>query len=94
MKCANFQNITLSGAASVSSGDFQVRRSGDIFVRGKRVELVEDSRIFSLNPSSLDGGNISVEAEALILKSGAQIRTDTFGEGRAGNLTVSAILSS
>ena len=86
----NFQNITLSGAAIVSNGNFQVRRSGDIFVRGKRVELVEDSRIAFLNPSSLDGGNVSVEAEELILRSGAQIRTDTFGEGRAGNLTVSA----
>ena len=84
------QNITLSGAASVSSGGFPVSRSGDIFVRGKRVELVEDSRIVSLNSSSLDGGDISVEAEELILRSGAQIRTDTFGEGRAGNLTVSA----
>ena len=86
----NFQNITLFGAANVSSGGFQVPRSGDIFVRGKRFELIEDSRIVSLNPSSLDGGNISVEAEELILRSGAQIRTDTFGEGRAGNLTVSA----
>ena len=87
----NFQNITLSQEANVSGG-FQVRRSGDIFVRGKRVELIKDSRVVSFNPrsSSSDGGNISVEAEALILKSGAQIRTDTFSEGRAGNLTVSA----
>ena len=84
------QNITLSGAASVSSGGFPVSRSGDIFVRGKRVELVEDSRIVSLNSSSLDGGNVSVGAEALILRSGAQIRADTFEEGRAGNVMVSA----
>ena len=88
----NFQNITLSRAANVSGSGFPVPRSGDIFVRGKRVELVEDSKIVSFNPrsSSSDGGNIFVEAEALILRSGAQIRAESYGEGRGGNLTVSA----
>lgn len=86
----SFQNIRLTQKALVSASGSNGSISGDIHIQGRRVELAEDSSIFSLNDGNLNGGSISVSAEQLILQDGSLINVGTFGAGQAGDLTVIA----
>ncbi|NER06419.1 MAG: S-layer family protein, partial [Okeania sp. SIO3C4] len=88
------------------AGTSGVGSSGDLTVRATEIELVgraengglpssilasvEDLRNLSLGVGSGDGGNAFIETERLTILDGAEISASTFGDGKAGNLTVSA----
>jgi filamentous hemagglutinin family protein len=80
--------------AQIVTGTFGEGNAGDLTVSASEsVELIKDfSGLFTLvTPGATgNGGNLSVETRRLIVRDGAQITTGTFGEGNAGDLTVSA----
>ncbi len=61
--------------------------SGSIYVQGRIVEL--SGKLVSLqalNAGSIDGQGITINAQKLIVRDGAQISTSTFGAGAAGDI--------
>lgn len=100
------EGLKLKNGAQVRAGTSGVGQSGDLRVRATEIELigraengilpssilasVEDLRNLSLGIGSGDGGNAFIETERLTILDGAEISASTFGDGRAGNLTVSA----
>ena len=100
------ERLKLKDGAQVRAGTSGVGSSGDLTVRATEIELVgraedgglassilasvEDLRNLSLGVGSGDGGNAFIETERLTILDGAEISASTFGDGKAGNLTVSA----
>ncbi|MBE9005340.1 filamentous hemagglutinin N-terminal domain-containing protein [Fortiea sp. LEGE XX443] len=92
-KVQNFGNIQLiEGTAEIpSTVDVSGEGGGSIQVRGKTVELTGDlATLISRTTGSLDGRDLTINAEKLIVRDGAQIDTSTDGKGRGGNLFVNA----
>jgi filamentous hemagglutinin family protein len=89
--------LLLVDGGQISTNTFGDGKAGELIVRAKEVELIGAS---PLGPSGLlsgvepgatgNGGNITIESDRLLLVNGAQISTNTFGSGDAGNLTVKA----
>ncbi|NEP87221.1 MAG: filamentous hemagglutinin N-terminal domain-containing protein [Okeania sp. SIO2C2] len=100
------ERLSLRNGAQVRAGTSGVGSSGDLKVRATEIELVgraengelpssilasvEDLRNLSLGVGSGDGGNAFIETEHLTILDGAEVSASTFGDGKAGNLTVSA----
>ncbi len=89
---ANFQDISLSAAASVTSSGVN---TGDIEVQGKNISLIEGSAL-SINASEGQTGDINIIAsESLILDNSAFIFTqvigDATGEGSSINIDTSTL---
>ncbi|NET78218.1 filamentous hemagglutinin N-terminal domain-containing protein [Okeania sp. SIO1F9] len=100
------ERLSLRNGAQVRAGTSGVGDSGDLKVRATEIELVgraengelpssilasvEDLRNLSLGVGSGDGGNAFIETEHLTILDGAEVSASTFGDGKAGNLTVSA----
>ncbi|NEQ76376.1 MAG: filamentous hemagglutinin N-terminal domain-containing protein, partial [Okeania sp. SIO2C9] len=100
------ERLSLRNGAQVRAGTSGVGSSGDLTVRATDIELigraedggvassilasVEDLRNLSLGVGSGDGGNAFIETERLTILDGAEVSASTFGDGKAGNLTVSA----
>jgi filamentous hemagglutinin family protein len=90
--------LLIQDGAQVSTDTFGASRAGNLTVKAS--ESVELIRGTSNAPSALragvnetatgNGGNIIIETGQLLIQDGAQVSTDTFGAGRAGNLTVKA----
>ncbi|GAX46009.1 hypothetical protein NIES4075_70300 [Tolypothrix sp. NIES-4075] len=74
------------GTVDSVAGDITLNATGEIKVVG------ENSNIFNVAlPQALGkGGNLIINTQQLLVQDGAQINTDTFGAGNAGNLTVTA----
>jgi filamentous hemagglutinin family protein len=91
----SFQDIQLSGAASVDSSG---NRSGDIQVQGRQITLSNGSAILANTLGNANGGNITVKASEQIQTSGISsnnsfpsgIYTDiaSGATGKGGNLTI------
>ncbi|NET43420.1 filamentous hemagglutinin N-terminal domain-containing protein [Okeania sp. SIO2B3] len=100
------ERLSLRNGAQVRAGTSGVGSSGDLRIRATDIELtgraedgglpssilasVEDLRNLSLGVGSGDGGNAFIETERLTILDGAEVSASTFGDGKAGNLTVSA----
>ncbi|MBD2503062.1 two-partner secretion domain-containing protein [Anabaena azotica] len=92
----NFQDIQLitrtnDGFVFPSQVDVGGNGGGNIQVQGRTVEL--NGRNVRLSTQTLglnNAGDITINANKLIVSNGAQIRTVTFGEGASGNLAVNA----
>ncbi|MBD2452709.1 filamentous hemagglutinin N-terminal domain-containing protein [Nostoc sp. FACHB-87] len=92
-KVQNFRNIQLiEGTAEMpSTVDASGEGSGSIQVRGKTVELTGDLvTLISRTTGSVDGRDLIINAEKLIVRDGAQVDSSTAGKGRGGNLFVNA----
>ncbi|HAX80514.1 MAG TPA: hypothetical protein DCY88_32940 [Cyanobacteria bacterium UBA11372] len=84
-------------SASATDG---IGNAGNVTIRATDVELIGatpesffPSRIWAVGSGgggTGKGGNITVEAQRLILRDGAEISAGTLGQGNAGNLTVRA----
>ncbi|MFN6571888.1 S-layer family protein [Dendronalium sp. ChiSLP03b] len=92
--------LILQGGAQISTTTFSTGRGVDLSVKAlESIELLGISSIFDL-PSGLfarvseeatgDGGTLSIETAQLLIQAGAQVSTDTFGAGNAGELRVIA----
>lgn len=94
--------LLVADGAQITSATFGTGNAGALTVKAQDVELVGASRQRQLGPSGLfapvasvegatgDSGNLTIEAERLLIADGAQVFTTTFGLGNAGNLTVKA----
>lgn len=75
-------------------GDFDAGQgnAGNIVVRVQDLVLLDNGDIFSdVNRGAVgDGGNIEISTGSLSVINGAQLQTDTEGEGNAGDVTVDA----
>jgi filamentous hemagglutinin family protein len=86
--------LIIRDGAQIGSGTLGQGDGGSLKVSvSESVELIgASSGLFtSVNSGATgDGGNLSVKTGRLIVRDGATIRSGTFGEGTAGNLTISA----
>ena len=75
-----------------ASGTLRVTASESVEVIGRSADLNFASGIFnSVQPEATGaGGNLIIETGRLIVRGGAQVLAGAFGEGRGGNLTVTA----
>ncbi|MFB2876329.1 filamentous hemagglutinin N-terminal domain-containing protein [Floridanema aerugineum] len=92
--------IVKDGAAIVTATGGQ-GKSGNLTITARdAVEVIGTSTIGSAKGSGSglatttssigDGGNLTIDTRQLIVKDGAQISTDTLGQGKAGNLSIKA----
>ena len=93
------EQLELRDASQIGSGIFGAGNGSDINLKatsieasGESVSGLETSLIVSvvIPGATGDAGDISVEAETISLREGAQIFTGTFGEGDAGNIDIKA----
>ncbi|MHC5762181.1 two-partner secretion domain-containing protein [Nostoc sp.] len=95
----NFQNIQLmprtddkgSEIPSLVNASNRDGNGGNIQVQGNSVELTGDSvSLITQTTGAKDGGDLTINAKKLIVRSGASISTATRGTGNGGKLTVNA----
>ncbi|MEQ8468348.1 two-partner secretion domain-containing protein [Coleofasciculus sp. E1-EBD-02] len=87
----NAASLSVTNGAQLEALTESSEDAGKIFINANSIRLFgEDTGLFSnaVAGSSGDGGLIQVEGNALILKDGAQISTDTTGTGDAGNTII------
>lgn len=90
----NFENIqlierTFGDSEIPSTVDTSGEGGGSIQVRGKTVELIGDLVTLSSRTTGVvNGRDLTINAEKLIVGDGAQVDTSTSGKGNAGNLFV------
>ena len=93
------ETLTLQDRAQISTTTLGEGDAGNLTVSARNIEMIgtETERVNSGLYAVVDregkgnGGDLTVRvAESLTLQDGAKISTNTFGEGDAGNLTVSA----
>ncbi|BAY28749.1 filamentous hemagglutinin family outer membrane protein [Nostoc carneum NIES-2107] len=94
------KNLVLQGGAQISTSTFGTGRAADLYVKASEsIEILGNSPVFNA-PSGLfarvnqgatgDGGILTLDTANLLLQGGAQVSTDTFGAGKAGELRVIA----
>lgn len=82
---------TTDGSVFPSQIDLGSNGGGNIQVQGRTVELNgRNVRLSSRTLGSNNAGDVEINANKLIVRNGAQIRTVTIGEGASGNLTINA----
>lgn len=91
--------LIVEDGAQISSATFSQGRGGDLYINAS--ELLEvigtspennqiASGLFAATINSANSGNVLVETKNLIVRDGAQILVNTFGQGNAGNLKIVA----
>ncbi|MCL2936058.1 MAG: filamentous hemagglutinin N-terminal domain-containing protein [Trichodesmium sp. MAG_R02] len=91
-------SLTLRDGAQISTTTFGQGDAGNLTVSARNIQIIGGSEKFrsglyaQVEPKAKgDGGDLKVTvAESLTLRDGGLISTTTFGQGNAGNLTVSA----
>ncbi|MEH2181982.1 two-partner secretion domain-containing protein, partial [Nostoc sp.] len=89
----NAANLSLTDSAQLEALTSGQGNTGNVTVSAKNaVDLAGNSYIFSRVQAGGVGkaGNIDINATSLSLTDGAQLSASTFGQGNAGNVTVSA----
>ncbi|MEQ8998367.1 MAG: filamentous hemagglutinin N-terminal domain-containing protein [Coleofasciculus sp. B1-GNL1-01] len=87
----NAASLSVRNGAQLEALTESSQDAGKIFVNANSIQLFgEDTGVFSnaAEGSSGNGGLVEITGNALILKDGAQISTDTAGSGNAGNTVV------
>ena len=83
-----FSDVALSNTSITS--DNADAHGGDITVKANSLAMTENARIETETEDG-QGGNILIEADELIkIHSSSSIRTKTSGEGKGGNVTITA----
>ncbi len=97
----NTNRLQVDGGGQISTITFGDGNAGDLDIKAQEVELVgttvKESGEFSSGflvrverGAKGNGGNLTLEANTLELRDGAQIIANTVGEGNAGNLHIKA----
>ncbi len=91
-------SLLVTDGAQAATLTFSDGNAGNLAIKGENVELIGTSP--NGFPSSFfasadrgstgNGGNLTIEADRLFIADGAQILSNTFGDGDAGNVTVKA----
>lgn len=91
------QNLSIVDGGQIEAITFGFGDGGNLDVTAQNIEVIGDNEFF---PSGLfayvelfaegNGGNLNISTDTLQVKDGAQIFTNTFGIGDAGNLSVRA----
>ncbi|WP_293119873.1 S-layer family protein [Moorena sp. SIO4G3] len=63
---------------------------GAISIRGSQLDIGRTSIVRATTFTSLPGGDITIDVRQLTLRDGANLSSNAFDEGKAGNLTVNA----
>jgi large exoprotein involved in heme utilization and adhesion len=82
--------ISASTFGEGEGGNLTINANDSVQVFGTSANGELASRLFSRTTNSGEAGNISIETGNLIVRDGAQVGSDTFGEGAGGNITVIA----
>ena len=90
--------LLVRNGAQVLTVTYGAGKGGSLTVDASDIQLIGRSAFdkgfglaTSAQPNSTgDAGNLTVKTNTLLVRDGAQIGTSTFGEGKGGNLTVSA----
>ncbi len=88
-------NLEIRNGANIKSNTLEGGKGGDINIEAGRVVLsgVEGFDIIGINSQSLlgkDAGNISIVADNLEIRNGANIKSNTLGGGKGGNINIEA----
>lgn len=85
-------NLRLQDDSFISASTSGQGDAGNLSVVASAVELDSFSRLLSqVEPGATGtGGDISIKTERLDIRGGAQVATSSFGEGNAGNSSISA----
>ncbi|MDZ8188413.1 MAG: filamentous hemagglutinin N-terminal domain-containing protein [Nostoc sp. ChiSLP02] len=94
------KRLSLRDGAQIQTSSFGQGATGNLTVKARDAVEVSGTTVNGYFPSQLTtqifsgtadaGGNLTLETGKLSLREGGQIRTSTFGEGKAGNLTIKA----
>ena len=89
--------LLVQDGAQVSTETFGKGNGGNITVNANEVQLLIGtnrygrlSGLFSESTDAGDAGDVTINASSLRLEDGGQVNTSTFGQGKGGNLIVSA----
>jgi filamentous hemagglutinin family protein len=82
--------VSTSTLGQGQGGNLTVRATDLVEVSGLSADRKIGSRLLAtVQPGATgDGGNLTIETGKLLVRDGAQVSTDTFGQGNAGDLTV------
>ncbi|BAZ18896.1 filamentous hemagglutinin outer membrane protein (plasmid) [Calothrix sp. NIES-4071] len=91
--------LLVQDGAQVSAATFGVGKGGSLSVNAQDIQLIGRG-VNNRLPSALgtsaqqnstgDAGDLTITTNTLLLHSGAEVSTDTFGAGKGGNLNVDA----
>jgi filamentous hemagglutinin family protein len=97
------RRLIVRDGAQVSTDTFGTGRGVNLAVKASNSVELQGNSTDGQFPSGLfarvnegatgNGGTLTIETERLIVQDGAQVSTDTFGAGRAGDLAVRALES-
>jgi filamentous hemagglutinin family protein len=95
----NTRDLLIQDGAQIDAGTFGGGEGGDLTVTADSVQLIGTSTD-GLYPSALftssdngttgDAGNLTIDTRDLLIRDGAQVSAGTSGEGKGGNLSVTA----
>ncbi|AFZ27858.1 hemagglutin-like protein [Cylindrospermum stagnale PCC 7417] len=72
------------GSVESKAGDVTLNALGILTIQGSQVEN-------NVNPDAIgQGGDINIQAGSIFLTNGAQLSTNTYGKGNAGNIVIKA----
>jgi len=93
------ERLTLRDGSKISASTFSSGNAGNIDIRANQIELTgtSSSNLFSSTIETSvgeggtgEGGQLTMDAERIVLRDGGQIAVSTFGTGTGGNLSVNA----
>ena len=83
----SFQDIELSQNASIDISDLSGGRNINLY--GRRIIITDDSSVTAFNDGATPGGNITLKAsESVEVSSFSGINTNTFSNGKSGDITI------
>ena len=89
----NTTELFVNNQADISASTFGEGNAGNLTINATDlIEILGDSLVVSnVNPTAIgNSGEVNIQTRKLTVADGAQILADTFGEGNAGNLTITA----
>ena len=89
----NTAKFSVRDGADVSASTFAAGNAGSLTINAtESIELSGGSLVVSnVNETAIgDSGEVNIQTERLSVTDGAQLLADTFGEGNAGNLSITA----
>jgi len=79
-------DVTLSSTFAAANGD----GGGRVFIRGGQVVVQQDTGIEAQTFGSADGRGVSIEADDVLVTGSSRILTETYGDGRGGDIEIVA----